>query len=50
MTRRNKATRMFDAYRMLTGAEATFKGYDEFKKFIEDWKNFELIEKLAERY
>ena len=50
-TRRNKATRMFDAYRMLKGAEVNIKGYEEFKAFIgESYKNFELIEKLAEQY
>ena len=50
-TRRNKATRMFDAYRMLKGAEANIKGYEEYKAFIgENYKNFELIEKLAEQY
>lgn len=43
----NKATRMFDAYRLLTGASATCKAYEEFKQFIKDIKNFELIEKIA---
>jgi hypothetical protein len=47
MSNYNKATRMFDAYRILTGAEATTKSYDEYKEFIKDCKNFELIEKLA---
>lgn len=43
----NKATRMFDAYRVLTGAQATTKDYEEYKEYIKDCKNFEEIEKLA---
>lgn len=50
-TKRSKGARMFDAYRMLKGAEANIKGYEEYKAFIgENYKNFELIEKLAEQY